>query len=640
MTHYYHPRINHLLELLRKADEPLTSRVICEKLAIKPRTLRNDLSRYKEALEEHGVKLDAQPGKGYRLVIVDREKYNVLVEKLSLAAQRQHYVAPVRHQERIDYIVRCLLVAEEYIRLDELAEEIYISRSTLSGCMQGVRNALSEFNLALQAKTACGVKVAGNELNIRQAMAKYFFYDERQSQEKRHRKAVRTKIEAILIRTLQEHQMTLTETGLQNLVVHLEIALLRIGHCYDDATLPINYSMLKERDEYRVAEQLISRIEQAFARAFPVAERYFIAIHLAGKRCLPSHQALTAMPDAGRLFDKISRQIAADFALDLSGDFELFQLLTLHIIPMMDRLSWGLKVQNPLLEEIKQENPVAFEMAVLAGNIIRQETGLTVNEAETGYLAIHFGLAIERQGSVCQRYNLVMVCASGMGSSQLLLYRIRQRFSRYINQVKVIQLYELSEADLSGYDLIFSTVDVPFKTSLPLLRVNYFPDVKELSLMENWLSATAQAHRSVCRYFHSHLFFTDLQSTERFALITEMCQRIALSVPVAADFLPLVIERENLSATAFGNAIAFPHPLHPCGDRTFVAFALLKKPVSWDKHRVRYLFLLNIKSGEKDSLQWLHKSLVSLMDESKKLAALDRSPLFATLIDLLTESGL
>lgn len=639
MAQHFHYRIAHYLRLLRTAEGPITSAEFCRKLAIKPRTLRSDLSRYKIALRENGVQVDSRPGVGYQLIVLDQEKYRKLINTLTQSEQRQHLVAPIYHQERVDYITRFLLSADGYIKLDELAEAIYVSRSTLNSCMKDVRKALAEFALVLQVKTACGVKIKGKELNIRQAMAKYFFYDSHGYMPVEGKRAgTRRKIAAILAATLKEGQLTLTDTGFQNLVVHLEIALMRLSHYCDDLCLPAHYAALKMRAEYRLSETLVTRIEQAFAVSFPAAERYFVAIHLAGKRSLHHHQTDAATPDIVRLFDKINLKIAEDFSLDLSGDFELFHLLSLHLIPMMDRLSWDLKVNNPLLEEIKLENLQAFEMAVLAGKVIQQESGLAVNEAEIGYLAIHFALAIERRGRNQQRYHLLLVCASGMGSSQLLLYRIRQRFAHAIKSLKVVQLYELATFDLAGYDMILSTVDVPFATAIPVLRVNYFFDAQELNRVERWLQASPSPDQQINRYFDAGLFFTDLHATERYQLLTELCQRIALHTPVSQDFLPWVIEREKLSATAFGHGIAFPHPLHPCGDKTFVAVALLKKPICWDKHDVRYVFMLNIRKGEQESLQRLHESLIAFMDGENRLAQLDSSPTFTTLMALLTNA--
>ncbi len=639
MAQHYHYRIGQLLRLLNASDKPLTGVEICNKLVIKPRTLRSDLAAYKAVLLEKGVRIDARPGAGYQLQILDQDKFQQLINDITRKAQQRYATVPLYYADRVNYIIRVLLTSKDYIKLDELAEAIYISRSTLNVCMKDVRKALAAFDLHLQAKTACGIRMKGSELNIRQATARYCFYDSNPAlQQKNTRLQVRQKISAILAAVLEEGPLTLTEIGFQNLVVHLEIALMRIDRYQEDTPLPERYRTLEQRDEYRLALQLVSRIERAFAVTFPDIERYFISIHLAGKRAFHQDSHDVATPDIIRLFDLIHRKIFDNFALDLSGDFELFHLLSLHLIPMMDRLSWELKINNPLLEEIKQENIKAFEVAVLAGDVIHQETGLKVNDAEIGYLAIHFALAMERCGCCERRYNVLLVCASGMGSSQLLLHRLRQRFASAINHLKVCQLYELPNADLAAYDIILATVDVPFNTPVPVLKVNYFFDTGDLSRMEQWLkSARPQAEDDVSRWFHPSLFYTDLHVADRYALLTALCQRIALRTDVDENFLSWVTAREELSATAFGQGIAFPHPLHPCGDKTFVAVALLEKPISWGKYEVRYIFLLNIRKGEQASLQHLYESLISFMDNDSKRAALDKNPTFDTLMSLLAQ---
>ena len=40
---------------------------------------------------------------------------------------------------------------------------------------------------------------------------------------------------------------------------------------------------------------------------------------------------------------------------------------------MMNRLKYGMYIQNPLLEQIKTENPLAFEISVLTANIIAKK---------------------------------------------------------------------------------------------------------------------------------------------------------------------------------------------------------------------------------------------------------------------------
>jgi len=631
----YHPRIKALIGLLLQARKPLSGQEIGKKLAIKARTLRGDIARHRETLAEDGLQLLARQGVGYELIIKDSEKCGVLLD--AVCSQRPLRQARARTpDERSSYLIRSLLAAGDYIRLDDIANEMCVSRSTLNNGMKEVREALAHFGLALRRKSARGVKIVGSELGLRQAFARYFFYDDAfPADADPLRLSRRREIRTILQVTLTEHQLTLTDTGLQNMVVHLEIALMRLAKLPGDQPLPPDYAALRQRSEYPAARQLAARLEAAFGVAFSEAERCIIAIHLSGKRSLSQPHAA---PDVAPLIDKVIREIAYGYGIALAEDFELYKLLSLHFVPMLDRLYWGLKIQNPLLQQIKEEHPQSFDMAVLAAEIVCRETGLSLDEAETSYLAVHFALALERGRQ--QKNSVIVVCASGTGSSQLLLYRIRQRFGQSISRLSVVQLYELQQVDQRSYDVILSTVDIPFQTDIPSLRINAFPEPQELAEMARWLqTARPAANDIVGRYFHRDLFFSDLQSRRRDELISELCQRIARYVAVGDDFTQRVLARERLSATEFGNGAAFPHPLQPGGERTFVAVAVLPATILWRKKKVRYLFLLNVRQGETDNLTPLYASLLSLQESRERLAQLNHADFsaFARLLRQITD---
>lgn len=75
----YHYQIIQLLKLLCRAERPLSSAEIFDFLAIKPRTLRDDISRYQDDLLDDGVELCSRQGMGYHLVINDENKHNLLI---------------------------------------------------------------------------------------------------------------------------------------------------------------------------------------------------------------------------------------------------------------------------------------------------------------------------------------------------------------------------------------------------------------------------------------------------------------------------------------------------------------------------------------------------------------------------------
>ena len=82
-------------------------------------------------------------------------------------------------------------------------------------------------------------------------------------------------------------------------------------------------------------------------------------------------------------------------------------------------------------------------------------TSVPVPDDEIGYIVIYFIASMEYLTK--QSIEVLVVCASGMGSSKMLRSRLEREFAE-IGVEKIISLHKLSDEDLSRYDLIISTV--------------------------------------------------------------------------------------------------------------------------------------------------------------------------------------
>ena len=72
--------------------------------------------------------------------------------------------------DRIAYILDSLLSNDGYIKIDELGDELFISRSSVVRDLKEVRNQLARFNLTIYSKPSFGIKVVGLEKDIRNAV--------------------------------------------------------------------------------------------------------------------------------------------------------------------------------------------------------------------------------------------------------------------------------------------------------------------------------------------------------------------------------------------------------------------------------------------------------------------------------------
>lgn len=632
-----------LFKLLSNSKMPKKSEEICEELDIAPRTLRNDLKKYKSTFLENGVNLISKPGVGYQFEIIDQDLYFGFIQELIKKETDGQSLIPVYPEERVHYLIKLLLSTEQYIKIEELEEKLFVSRSTLTNDLKDVREILEYYHLDIENKPNYGMKVIGEEFYKRACISKYYFYTDSYEDvilkaEKRENKEI---IKKLLYDTITENNFTLTDIGFENLVIHIMILLMRIGKLPEDEEIEAMYKNLEQDKEFEIASSLVNKLEKKFNVKLPKKEIYYITIHLLGKKSMQyNSDNMLISQETQELLTYIFKHIKENFQLDFSQDFELFRFLSLHFQPMMNRLKFGLYIENPLIDKIKQENQLAFEISLYVGSLIKEVKKYEVNVNEVGYIALHFALALERYNEKTKSKNIIVVCASGAGSSQILLYKLKQKFKNYINEAKVAKVYELLDIDQSKYDYIISTVPITFKTSIPIINVQYFLDEEDIELVSNIFTDSEKEYAFIDEYFKDELFFKDLVGDTKEELIKNMCFKISKVMEIPEDFYRLIIEREEMAPTEFGNSIAMPHPIKPATNETFVAIGILKKPIKWDKQQVKFVFLISTKKDSKESLSLFNESISALVFNKKAMAKLEKEPTLNTVKNIIKEMAI
>ena len=619
-------RIIKLIKILSHEKSPMSGPELCEQLGITVRTLRNDIKECRNELLQHGIEIVSKHAVGYELSIINEEHYYQYLEDMMKEESENQMLIPIYPEERVNYLIRMFLTQNDYIRIEEICDMIFVSRSTLSNDLKEVREKLKYFHLELETKPAYGLKIIGSEFHKRSCISQYFYHtngnDEMFLSQTKSTKQ-QEEISQILYETMVNERFKLTDIGFQNLVIHIMIALLRLKEKQQQTNYEYD-NYVKNSKEYEIAIQLCKQIEQHFHVTFPDIEIYYIALHLSGKKAVQyNSNSLFMNQEYESLLQQMIKEIKDNYHIDFSADIDLQTSLSLHLQPMMNRLKYGMVIQNPLLEQIKIENPLAFEISVLTANIITQKYHVDVSENEIGYIALHFALAIERYQKQGPKKNIIIICASGMGSSQILLYKIKQKFKDNINSIYVTELYELPNIDQSLYDFILSTVPIPFPTQIPAIHVQYFLDNQDMISLSDFFKNQKELS-FVDKYFHDELFFDHLKEKTKEELIHEMCTYIHKVKDIPNHFEKEVLRRETYSVTEFGNMIAMPHPMQPITDETFVAVGILDKAIKWKHQHVKYIFLLSIQKDSQEALGLLHETLSTLVYDKKAMHELEK----------------
>ncbi len=634
-------RFIQLFKILSRQNDYIKSQELCEQLKIRPRTLREDLRIYKDIFEKQaGCYVKSRPHVGYILHIFNSEAYNLFLKQLLLEESKNQFIIPVCQEERINYIIRYFLSHLDFIKLDDLASEIYVSRSTLNVDIKEVKKRLSYFHLKIISKPSYGVKISGKEKDIRSCIAQYFYhfenYDERYLNEIGMHGNLMSKddfdfVKNMLYDIILKYAFKLTDIGFQNLTIHIVIAVHRIKHgIYVEEFL--NSKIINEPTiELELANEIAYRLNEYFKITLPQSEIHYIVAHLMGKHaCVLEEQPIVVSKDISKLIDMMILEIKKNFHIDFSGDLDLYTMLAMHLQPMLNRLMYDMKMTNPLTKQIKKDSPQAFELAVLAGKIIQNQYGKIVLEEELGYLALHFALALERMKKIVKK-NIIIVCASGMGTSQILLYKVKSKFKDYINEVLVSEAYKLENMDLSKYDLILSTIPIAIKTSIPIIQVQYFLNEEDVIALEDVFMKNNEELYFIQNCFKEEFFYNDIVVSSRDEAITYMCDKIRQQRSLPNNFEALVFEREALSSTEVGNRIAMPHPIRLVMNETFVAVGILKKPIRWENEYVKFIFLLCIDQHSNQVLNVFNEVLTNIIFNQESLLELERHSDFKTM---------
>ncbi|MFB8732995.1 PRD domain-containing protein [Bacillus sp. SL00103] len=139
-----------------------------------------------------------------------------------------------------------------------------------------------------------------------------------------------------------------------------------------------------------------------------------------------------------------------------ADDNILRQDLMLHMKPLLNRIQYGVSLQNPLLHEIKTSYPYPFDLAVSGLNALQLVR--TPNEDEAAYICLHIGASFERS----------QLDTSQKESDYRVRVWIRDGKTAWEIKLKTAFQHELDIVELYSYQDYLMSTTLPVMSSLQL----------------------------------------------------------------------------------------------------------------------------------------------------------------------------
>lgn len=144
------------LLLALSETEYCTSGTLAKALGVSSKTAQGMVKDLREKLQKNGADILARTRHGYLLQVNDRALFETLSSGENAAA---HFI-PSGSEERIHYLLVLLLGQVDYVKLDDVSEELYVSKYTISGDLHQVE----EENWPSIICQSCGVRIMASAL--------------------------------------------------------------------------------------------------------------------------------------------------------------------------------------------------------------------------------------------------------------------------------------------------------------------------------------------------------------------------------------------------------------------------------------------------------------------------------------------
>lgn len=536
-----------IIKILLNSVEPVSSLALSQEIGCSTKTIQNEIKEVNKELKN--CEIVSIRGIGYKIEgnIDDIDIKN----------------SDLYDYDRVEYIIKKIInissTDKDTIKLEDLADSMYVSLSTVKNDLKEVKKILNEYNLKISSKHKQGICIEASEEDIIKFIINYSNKVDNSLNIKDflNNNIIENlfSIKKILLDTLNYENMILTDNEFKNIVNYISIYLSRNNTNQSDFIKEYikKYKSKKEKPISEDEQLLIRKAIKEFCRDLNIAT-----------------------------------------SINLSHDKIFEECLFNHICNLYKRADLGINQYEITAGEIKLKYPFAFELGKIAKKTIEKNLNMEISEDEVENIALHIGGALERIDKRDEKkvYKTIIVCTSGVGTSMLIKSKLENIFKGKLEIIKVIPSYLIDYINVLDIDFVISTVEVNLE-NVNVIKVSPMLTDKEIKLIEKYIETeNVYIDLDIQNLFSSELFFKDIKAETRSQVIDIMSKKLVEKGYIDDTMRQSYFERETIATTEIGNMVAIPHGAKGEVYENKVAIGILKEPISWEVGKVRLVIML------------------------------------------------
>lgn len=361
-----------------------------------------------------------------------------------------------------------MICSDDYITLSEIADQLFVSRSTIIQDLEHIKSFFRERHLYVLSHSNKGLLLEGREIDKRNLLidmiqsensifkVEPIFQHLTQCLSKNLKIDLEdiSMIEKIINEAEHIYGRFLTDQSFVQLRNYFQLSLYRLRKAHY-----VEYGDDKN-SKWDMAKGMIDQIQQFIVKEIPDTEIYYVASVLNRMKYIKkttSNKEIVKMQVITRNFiEKISK----DIHRNLQGDYIFYENLINHLESTFSTLGDRFAI-NSVVDEVLQRYPEVKQATERNVYVFEEYVGRKLSEEEIAYIVVHICAAIERNKNETVRYSVVLVCNGGIGTSQLLLARLEKFF--HLDVIDIIPAHDIENMNMDDVDAVISTISLEGK---------------------------------------------------------------------------------------------------------------------------------------------------------------------------------
>lgn len=558
-----------LLKLLIVSQQPIAASKLAKQLEVSVRTIRNYIAQINQKAE---------------LIQGTKNGYQVKSVPAARSYLQQQETLPSNFQERSLFYLKRWLIDREYLSVEELAEQLFISESTFKNDLKLMNSVYAPYQLNFNIQRNYP-QVNGSEAARRQLINQLLINEEMLNNTADFDWQDLTNL---LTQAFHEQHASLNDIMLNFVTKRLFTILRRVreGKISEQNTETGNFRLL-EKD---IAASIEKSILENYAITLTAAEReelcYLVSISLEKPNLLEDRELEEKLKE-------IMEAASTRYQLTLNQE-SLVKALTFHVEKLLKRGRIGLKIDNPFEAAIAQQDPLLHEVELFIIDALNQVYDMNLEQLDRGFIVLHIAPYVSNQPAAKKTIQTALIFPKYLDYQEKMLQQIQREFQGKLQITHSGP--RLTEDMIPTTELILSPYSYEEET-IPSCRVSFVLTEQEKSEIWRFIRSFEKRREEAFPFFKTQRILKEKGELTKQEAMQKLCGLCLKEGLISEEFVTSVNKREQLYPTS-NQTFAMPHALDVNGTEDTLALLFSAKGILWENELVHLVVLPIFSSSQ------------------------------------------